>query len=224
MNQKHNFFQEKRKTIIYSILAVMVITLAGVGGYYWYQNTFYVSTEDAKVTGDLVSVSPQISGKLLELNIQEGDTVIKDQILGRQGLAGPQETNIDQSVFRAPISGIVIKKQGTVGEMISQGQTVAILIDPEKLYITANIEETKLKKLREGQKVDISIDQFANKKFTGKVSYIGKAANSTFALLPSSTSGTFTKVVQKIPVKIELDKSDTTLLPGTNAVVNIHVK
>ncbi|MHB8127065.1 MAG: HlyD family secretion protein [Desulfitobacteriaceae bacterium] len=215
---------EKRKKLILLILVVMVVVLAGIGGYYWYKNTYFVSTEDAKVMGDLVSVGPQISGKLLELNVEEGDTVIKDQILGRQGISNPQETNIDQSVFRAPIKGIVIKKQGTVGEIISPGQTIAMLIDPDKLYINANIEETKLENICQGQKVDISIDQFSNKKFTGKVKYVGHAANSTFALLPSSTSGTFTKIVQKIPVKIEFDKIDNTLLPGTNAVVNIHIK
>jgi len=215
---------EKRKKIIYLILAVMVVAFASIGTYYWYENAYFVSTEDAKITGDLVSVGPQISGKLLELNFEEGDAVIKDQILGRQGMSNPQETNIDQSVFRAPINGIVIKKQGTVGEVISAGQTIAMLIDPNKLYITANIEETKLGKIRQGQKVDITIDQFSSKKFTGKIKYVGRASNSTFALLPSSTSATFTKVVQKIPIKIEFDKNDNTLLPGTNAVVNIHIK
>lgn len=215
---------EKRKKIIYIIIAVMLLAFASIGVYYWYKNAYYVSTEDAKVMGDIVSVSPQITGKLLEINVEEGDVVVKDQILGRQGISNAQETNIDQSVFRAPINGIIIKKQGTVGEVISPGQTIAMMIDPNKLYITANIEETKLGNIKQGQKVDITIDQFSNKKFTGRVKYVGQASNSTFALLPSSTSGTFTKVIQKIPIKIEFDKSDSTLLPGTNAVVNIHIK
>lgn len=202
----------------------MLLAFASIGVYYWYKNAYYVSTEDAKVMGDIVSVSPQITGKLLEINVEEGDVVVKDQILGRQGISNAQETNIDQSVFRAPINGIIIKKQGTVGEVISPGQTIAMMIDPNKLYITANIEETKLGNIKQGQKVDITIDQFSNKKFTGRVKYVGQASNSTFALLPSSTSGTFTKVIQKIPIKIEFDKSDSTLLPGTNAVVNIHIK
>ena len=214
----------KRKKLIIIILTLMVVAFASIGSYYWYQNANYVSTDDAKVMGDIVSVGPQISGKLLEINIEEGDSVIKDQILGRQGVSNPQETNIDQSVFRAPISGIVIKKQGTVGEVISPGQTIAMIIDPNKLYITANIQETKLGKVKQGQKVDITIDQFANKTFSGTVKYVGQASNFTFSLLPTSTSGTFTKVIQKIPIKIEFDKSDNTLLPGTNAVVNIHIK
>lgn len=214
----------KPKNLIYLIVIVMIVAFASIGGYYWYKNANFVSTEDAKVMGDLVSVGPQVSGKLLELSIEEGDAVVKDQILGRQGMSNPQETNIDQSVLRAPINGIVIKKQGTVGVVISPGQPIAVLVDPNKLYITANIEETKLGKIKQGQKVDITIDQFAGKKFSGKVKYVGQASNSSFALISSSTSGTFTKVIQKIPVKIEFDKSDNTLLPGTNAIVNIHIK
>lgn len=214
----------KRKIIIFTILAVMIVVLGSIGVYYWYESSYFVSTDDATVEGDLVTVSPQISGKLLELAVDEGDVVSKDQILGRQEMINLPDTSIDQSVFRAPISGIVIKKQGTVGEVVSPGQTVAMIVDPNKLYITANIEETKLGRLRQGEPVDISIDQFSGEKFSGKVKSVGHASNSTFSLLPSSTSGTFTKVVQKIPVKIEFDKSDNKLLPGTNAVVKIHVK
>lgn len=214
----------KRKMLILGILAVMVVVLGGIGIYYWYNNMMFVSTEDAKVTGDLVKVTPQISGKLLEFNVDEGDTVIKDQIIGRQEALNLPDSSIDQSVFRAPISGVVIKKQGTVGEAASPGQTLAMLVDPSKMYISANIEETKLGKLVQGQKVDIAIDELKGVKLSGKVKFIGKAANSTFSILPSSTGGTFTKVVQKIPVKIELDKPDSRLLPGTNAVVKIHIR
>ncbi|AET66494.1 multidrug resistance efflux pump [Desulfosporosinus orientis DSM 765] len=215
---------EKRKKLIVIILVLMVAALASIGCYYWYENSNYVTTEDAKVTGDLVTVSPQMSGKLLELNVEEGDKVVKNQILGRQGITDLQETNIDQSVFRAPIDGVVIKKQGTVGEFISAGSTVAVLVDPDKLYISANIEETKLTKIKEGQQVDVTIDQFSGKSFSGKVKYVGQASNSAFALLPTSTSSTFTKVIQKVPVKIEFDKKDAPLLPGTNAIVKIHIK
>ncbi|MHB9093809.1 MAG: HlyD family secretion protein, partial [Eubacteriales bacterium] len=74
----------KRKVIIFSVLIIMALAIAGVGSYYWYQNTYYVSTEDAKITGDIVRVTPQIAGKLLEFNTDEGQLVQKGQILGRQ--------------------------------------------------------------------------------------------------------------------------------------------
>jgi multidrug resistance efflux pump len=216
--------KEKRKLLIIGILATIVIALSGIVFYYWYENTYYVSTDDARVSADLVSVTPQITGKLLELNVAEGDTVSKNEILARQDVNGLADTNVEQSLMRSPIDGVVVKKQGTVGEFISAGQSVITLIDPSKLYVTADIEETKLGKVKVGQPVEITIDQYDSQKFTGKVKSIGEVANSALSLLPSSTSGTFTKVVQRISVKIELDDFNNKILPGTNAVVKIHVK
>ncbi len=214
----------KRKLLMIGIMAVMVVALAGIGLYYWYNNTYFVSTEDAMLTGDLVKVSPQVSGKLLDFNVEEGDRVTRDQILGRQEAPNLADANIDQSVIRAPIDGVILKKQGTVGEFESAGQVLAMMTDPQKLYINANIEETKVDRIRPGQFVDISIDQFEGERFTGKVKSIGQASNATFSLLPASTGSTFTKVVQKIPVKIQLDQTTDKFRPGTNAVIRIHIK
>ncbi|MBV7273218.1 HlyD family secretion protein [Clostridium thailandense] len=216
--------KEKRKGLIIGILVAIVIALGSIGFYYWYENTYYVSTDDARVSADLVNVTPQISGKLLELNADEGDTVSKNQILARQEMNNQPDASIDQSLIRSPINGIIVKKQGTIGEIWSAGQTMFTLVDPNKLYITADIEETKLGRVRVGQSVDITIDQFDSQKFTGKVKSVGEAANSALSLLPSSTSGTFTKVVQRVPVKIQLNKFNNKILPGTNAVIKIHVK
>jgi multidrug resistance efflux pump len=216
--------KEKRKILIIGILIAIVLALGGIVFYYWYENTYYVSTDDARVSADLVSVTPQISGKLLELNVSEGDAVIENQILARQEMNNLPDSSIDQSLVRAPISGIVINKQGTIGEIWAPGQTLVTLIDPNKLYITANIEETKLGKIRVGQTVDITIDQYNSQKFTGKIKSVGEATNSALSLISASTSGTFTKVVQRIPIKIELDKFNNKMIPGTSAVVKVHVK
>lgn len=216
--------KEKRKGLIVGILLVIVVALGSIGFYYWYENTYYVSTDDATVSADLVSVTPQISGKLLELNVDEGDTVTKNEILARQEMNNLPDSSVEQSLLRSPINGVVVQKQGTIGEVWSPGQTMFTLMDPSKLYITANIEETKLGKVRIGELVDITIDEFGSQKFTGEVKSVGEVANSALSLLPSSTSGTFTKVVQRIPVKIQLDKFNSKILPGTNAVIKIHIK
>jgi multidrug resistance efflux pump len=215
---------EKRKFLIIGILIAIVVALSGIVFYYWYENTYYVSTDDARVSADIVSVTPQISGKLLELNVTEGDAVTKNEILARQDMNGLPDTSVEQALLRSPINGIVVKKQGTIGELLSAGQSTITLIDPSKLYITADIEETKLGKIKMGQPVEITIDQYDSKKFTGKVKSIGEVSNSALSILPASTSGTFTKVVQRIGVKIELDDFDSKIIPGTNAVVKIHVK
>lgn len=215
-----------RKKMMIPIVAAMVVVIMGIVAYYWVNSVFFVKTEDAKVAGDVVKVSPQISGKLLELYVDEGDTVEKDQIIGRQEMGSLSDTNLEQSVLRAPIDGFIIKKLSSPGEMLTAGQTVLMMIDPAKMYITGNIEETDLAKLKIGQKVDITVDEFSSDKLHGKIQSIGKAANSAFSLLPSSSNGTFTKVVQKVPVKIVFDENENNygLLLGTNAVVKIHIK
>jgi multidrug resistance efflux pump len=101
-----------------------------------------------------------------------------------------------------------------------------MVVDMSKLYISADIEETNIKKIKIGQPVDISIDTYPGHEFTGKVFEIGEAAASTFSLLPTtSTSGSFTKVTQRITVKISIDDHQgLDLAPGMNAVVKVHIK
>lgn len=214
----------KRKVLIIAILAAMVVAIAGVGYYYWYENTYYVSTEDARVTGDIVRVTPQISGKLLEFNVAEGQLVNKGQILGRQEMVNQPDSNLEIATMRSPIKGIVLKKQGNIGEVVTPGQALAMLVNPDELYISANIDETKIDRIREGKNVDITIDTYPDQKFTGQVESIGQATAATFSLLPTSTGGNFTKVVQKVPVKIKVKENDVKLLPGTSAIIKIHVK
>jgi multidrug resistance efflux pump len=217
--------KSKRKVVMIVILIIMLVCMSGIGVYYWYNSTYFVYTEDAKVDGDLLKINPQISGKLLEFNIEEGDMVDKEQIVGRQEMSGQPDSNLDTSIIRSPIKGIVIKKQANVGEILTAGQILGYVVNPDNIYVTANIEETKLNKLREGEKVDITIDKYKNKKFTGKVQSIGEASTATFSLLPTSSSANFTKIVQKVPVKIKFDSySNVKLLPGINAAINIHVK
>ena len=215
---------EKRRNLILIVFFIMLLTIISIISYYWYNNTYFVSTEDAKVTADIVKISPQISGKIIEFNMVEGQKVIKDQILARMDLLNQPSSTLEMAIIRAPVSGLIIKTQGNAGEMASQAQVLGMLVVPEEFYITANIDETKLARIKIGQPVDITIDELEGKKFTGKVKFIGRASNSTFSLLPATSGATFTKVVQTIPVKIKLDKHDTEFAPGTNATVKIHIR
>ena len=125
----------------------------------------------------------------------------------------------------APISGRIVEKIANVGdlEISSQAPTLALIMDPNQIYVSANIDETKIEKIKIGQQVDINIDQFSNETFEGTVESIGQATNSEFSLLPSS-SGAFTKVVQTIPIKIAMERTDINLIPGASASIKIHVK
>lgn len=217
----------KKKAIMYAVLAAMIITLSGVTLYYWYNSNHYVDTEDARMDGTIVKISPQISGKISDMNVAEGDQVKEGAIIARQvDFNLKVGDNLDLSVIKSPISGTVVKKYGNVGEVGVPGQPIAMVADLGSLYITANIEETKLYKVKTGQQVDFTIDSIPGVKFNGQVTSIGDATVSTFSLLPSqNTGGNFTKVVQRVPVKIGIKNyQGQRLLPGMNAIVRIHIK
>ena len=217
----------KNKKILYLVFGLMVIIMAVVTSVYWYNNSHYVDTEDARVDGTIVKVSPQISGRISEMNVAEGDDVKQGAIIARQvDYQLTSGLNLDLAVVKSPITGTVIKKIGNVGEIGTPGSPIAMVVDLKSLYITANIEETELHRVKQGQNVDFTIDSIPGVDFNGQVHSIGDATVSTFSLLPSqNTSGNFTKVIQRVPVKISIKSyQGQRLLPGMNATVRIYIK
>ena len=208
------------------ILALKVMALAVTGFYYWYQNPHYITTEDAKVDGTVVKISSLITGEILELNFEENQMVEKGQYLGRvSDRTLTPGSSLDLTLLRAPIKGQIIKKISSVGEMAVPASPVAMAADLNALYITANIEEDRLDLIKIGQQVDITVDSFPGARFQGRVDNIGSAANSVFSIIPAqNSSGSFTKVTQRIPVKITFAKPyQERLLPGMNARVVVHL-
>ncbi|MFD2370032.1 efflux RND transporter periplasmic adaptor subunit [Brevibacillus sp. GCM10020057] len=216
----------KRKLVLYVILLLIVVGGGSIGYYYWYQGEHYVTTQDARITGDIYRVMPKMTGKLTGLAVKEGDAVVADQIVGQLETTNIPTNLLDNSVLRSPITGTVIKTQAKEGEVVSTGTSVALVIDESKLYISANLEETEIQRLKLGQKVDFTVDAFPGKQLTGHVMDIGKATNSTFSLLPATnTSGNFTKVTQRIPIKIAIDDTQGLhLAAGLNVEIKVHVK
>lgn len=215
-----------RKRILFLILSLMILSGAGIGYYYWYQGANYVQTEDVRIAGDIYRVMPRISGKIISLQMAEGDTVVADQILGQQDISNLPGSLLDNAVFRAPINGTIIKTLAKAGEVVAPGQPIAMIVDKDNLYLSANIEETDLNRIRVGQKVEFTVDTFPGYTLYGQVTEIGEATASTFSLLPAiNTSGNFTKVTQRIPIKISIDdKQGLDLSPGMSTVVKIRVK
>ncbi|MDQ1909698.1 HlyD family efflux transporter periplasmic adaptor subunit [Paenibacillus sp. GD4] len=216
----------KRKMTLYIILAAIVVGGGGIGGYFWYEGENFISTEDSRLAGDVYRVMPRITGKVTSLQVKEGDQVLSNQIIGSQDSNNLSTSNLDQAMLRSPIEGTVIKTMVKPGEVASPGQTVAMVVDNSKLYISANIEETDIHRIHSGQKVDIHVDTFADATLTGTVKEVSKATASTFSLLPSmNTSGNFTKVTQRIPIKIEIDDQlGLELAPGMSTTIKIHLK
>ncbi|MEO8411871.1 MAG: HlyD family secretion protein, partial [Propionivibrio sp.] len=124
----------------------------------------------------------------------------------------------------APTTGIVSKKAVEPGQMIQAGQTLMYLVPIERLWVNANLKETELKQVRAGQEVEIDVDAYPDMKLKGRVDSFSPATGARFTLLPPDNStGNFTKVVQRVPVKIVFDPlpADHPLRPGMSVNVVI---
>jgi membrane fusion protein (multidrug efflux system) len=135
------------------------------------------------------------------------------------------EALIAQRSIRAPIPGIIDRVFVENGEFVGPGRRVLMLHNPENVWVEANIKETQVRRLSVGQIVHITVDAYPDDNFMGKVEKIGTAATSRFALLPTpNPSGNFTKVTQRIPVKIAFTKQPKRLSPGMMVEVEIDVR
>ena len=145
----------------------------------------------------------------------------RDELLAR---IRRQELEVAAHTASSPLAGVVSKVFLEVGEHVVPGQRIALVHDPRAVYVQANIRETEIRKLALGQEVRIEVDAYPDRVFEGKVSAIGLAATSTFALLPSAKpSGSFTKVTQRFPVRIVVEKGEETLRPGMMVEVFIDI-
>ncbi len=135
-----------------------------------------------------------------------------------------QELDIASHRVTSPLAGVVSKVFVTAGEHVQPGQRIALVHDPRKVYVQANIRETDIRKLALGQSVRIEVDAYPDRGFEGTLSAIGLAATSTFALLPNAKpGGSFTKVTQRFPVRVALDADGERLLPGMMVEVFIDI-
>jgi len=150
------------------------------------------------------------------------DTATANYEAAKAGLK-QAELAVENTYLKSPIKGVVIQQLAEVGNILGPGQTATTIVDADHAWISANIEETSVKLVKPGQPVSIHIDEGGD--YTGKVSEVRTATASTFALIPSdNASGNFTKLVQRIPVKITLDPGqDARLRIGESAEIKIRV-
>ncbi|EAX49020.1 secretion protein HlyD family protein [Thermosinus carboxydivorans Nor1] len=144
----------------------------------------------------------------------------------KQAEAALEAANVmaDNTVVVAPVSGSVALKAVNPGEVVAAGQPIVSIVDPSDLWVNARIEETKIDRIKIGQKVEYTIDSYPGRVFTGTVYDIGTATNSVFAIIPTeNASGNFTKVTQRIPIKITLPKDSPYIFrPGASVIIKVH--
>lgn len=125
-----------------------------------------------------------------------------------QAALAKAERDLDFTYVRAPVDGTFSNRLVNVGDMIQAGQRLGNVVPLDEVFIDANYKETQLKRIRAGQPVTIKVDAYSFRKFRGVVDSISAGAGSVFTLLPpDNATGNFTKIVQRVPVRIRVPKS-----------------
>ena len=297
------------------LIPFFIILLAAIGGIYWYIGQLgYVSTDDAFIDGNKLSISSKMLGRITQLTVDEGDTVkqgqllvqldstalkakeeqakallalanesinlakvnlqkalddfnraekqYKDKLIPKEQYdhkqkayqAAKAEYNIDitkigtskaqlnviktelsNTKIIAPMDGVVAKRWVLPGDVVTPGEPIFTIYNLKNVWVTADLEETKLASIHIGDKVEISVDTYPDQKFEGEIFQIGSSTASQFSLIPpSNAAGNFTKITQRVPVKISIKhvkmEGETdpiphiTLLPGMSVEISVKVK
>jgi len=144
---------------------------------------------------------------------------------------GVIESQLVNTIIIAPMEGVVAKRWVLAGDVVQPGQPIFTIYDLKNIWVTANLEETKLGRINLNDPVEIDVDAYPGVKFYGKVFEIGNYTASEFSLIPpNNASGNFTKVTQRVPIKISIDDPSTpsrtnlVLRPGMSVEVSVKIK
>jgi len=166
----------------------------------------------------------------LETRVREGQFATAQAAMA-QAEASLEDAKLQLSytIIKAPVSGRIGRKSVEAGQRVQIGQPLMAVVEDHP-WVIANFKETQLEKMRAGQRVEVEIDTFPNHKFYGRVDSLAPGSGNEFALLPpDNATGNFTKIVQRIPVKIVLDDDsvrgyENLLSPGMSSVVTVTTR
>lgn len=215
-----------RRMLTINIIILIVLVAGGFAGTYFYnQRTNYLSTDNAQINGQLITIAATTNGKLASWDAAQGSTYKKGDTLGTivgapaAGSKTPTTTRVTM-----PQNATIVQNSAVPNTFVAAGTPLAQAYDMTSLWVTANIKETNINDVKVGQTVDIYVDAYPNTSLTGTVKKIGLATSSTFSLLPSSNNNAnYTKVTQVIPVRVSIDGyKGLNIVPGMNVTVRIH--
>jgi membrane fusion protein, multidrug efflux system len=181
----------------------------------------------AKITQADASIRAAMTAPQQVAIIQSRAKSAQAQVAQRRALLDQARLNLGYCVIVAPVSGIVGKKTVEVGQNIAPGQQLMAVVPLSDIWVTANFKETQLRRMKPGQVVKFSVDAYS-REYTGKLEGVGGASGSRFSLLPpENATGNYVKVVQRIPVRIDLDpgqNDDHRLRPGMSVDPKVYVE
>lgn len=227
----------RRRTLVAVVaVALTLVGATGVGLHLWYEATYFVSTENASVAGALVQVSSPESGRVFRVHADVGGQVRRDEplavvdlpIVANLPMGGSRSTFLDAHDrlidIVSPVDGVIVSRRVSLGDHVTPNQALFTVVDTRRLWVVANVEETQIARVRPGQRVEVWVDA-VQQTLEGVVEAIIPATTATFALLPQqNAAGTFTRVVQLVPVKIALRGAVPPLIVGASAKVRIDLR
>jgi membrane fusion protein, multidrug efflux system len=182
-----------------------------------------------QANANIAAADAQIAAAEANIAVLQGQRAEAEGQLKTLGLAQDKaERDLGFTVLKAPYDGVVGNLSVQVGDLVSAGMRLAALVPTDKLYVDANFKETQLKKLVPGETVKIKIDALEGDAITGTVESISPASGSVFSLLPAeNATGNFTKVVQRVPVRIAIPAEELAtgkLRAGLSVVVEADTR
>ncbi len=266
-------FQRRRKEALIGIASGAA--LIGLAAYLVYAS-YHETTDDAYTTGHVHSISTRVAGTVIDVTVDDNETVKKGQVLVRldprdfqvavdkaqadyeraladfnrdnvlkasgaisiqeydamKAALGVTKANLDDAKNQlsyctvvAPEDGVVGNKTVETGNRLAQGTVLMSVV--QEVWVVANYKETQVGKMVPGQAVAIHVDEIPGHTFTGHVDSLSPGSGSTFALLPpENATGNFTKIVQRVPVKIRFDAEsargfEKRLVPGLSVEADV---
>jgi membrane fusion protein (multidrug efflux system) len=182
-----------------------------------------------QANANLAALQRQASGAAAQLsNAEIGGKFAQARYASAKATRDNAALQLSYTKVVSPVAGIVSRKQIEVGQLVQPGQPLLTLVSDSSVWIAANFKETQLADIRVGQAVAIEVDSYPGCEAEGKVESLSAATGAKFALLPPDNStGNFTKVVQRVPVRIQVTKGcgpDRPLRPGMSVTAHVATK
>jgi membrane fusion protein, multidrug efflux system len=195
-------------------------------GYGSVQNAQAAQSRDASALAAIERDKANIASAINQVELLKAELSQAVAAVGRaKALQRQAELNLSYTTIIAPIDGVVGNRTLRAGQYVQAGTLLMSLVPANGAYVIANYKETQLTDVQAGQAVDIEVDMFPGKVVHGHVDSLAPASGQEFALLPpDNATGNFTKVVQRIPVKIALDSSSVELRPGMSVIPTIQTQ
>ena len=198
-------------------------------GYGSVQNAQQAASRNAAARASVARDTATLASAEKQLEVSKAELVQAEAALARAKAAQDQaELNLSYTTIVSPIDGVIGNRTLRVGQYVQAGTQLMAVVPTHAAYIVANYKETQLTNVRPGQPVAIKVDMFPGQVFRGRVDSLSPASGQEFALLPpDNATGNFTKVVQRIPVKIILDAGSSlavVLRPGMSVYPKIDTK